>query len=645
MPLRRLIWWLSGTALAGLGLVWAATGETPPAIPATEPVVGVPYAVEIHSERCTFDLNFDVGTRYFVAVSSLGTAAQSCTVTIESKPVDRATLKPYQPAESLDTRRETEETPAAASPVLNMPILPTRNTTTSNRRFENSSTTGLPPRTFHLHAADGNLDDEKQYAAVPADIIAEGDHVRIYLDRQESHSRLVPGVVEEIIRLFDREIIPCQSRRLGTFRDIDGDGKFSVLLSPWLDRLQGGRTSLGGFVRGSDFRTDVEVPFSNRCDMMYLNSNVRPGPHLKSLIAHEYAHAVSFSERLSQPCGDELLDEEDWLNEAIAHCAENICEAGWSNLDYRVSRYLNDTSRYALVVPDYYRAGLWRDHGCRGATYLFLRWCVDQYGEELLPALLHSTDRGVENLERATGQRFEDLFRRWSLALIMPRAVPENMLAGSHALFRSVEPYGRLSTWGLIGPRTTRCPETCLQSIDLKGTSTAFLELDSARTPGARRITLNAEPGMKLQVSLIRSLDGDTAPLAEARWIATKSMDAAKPANSMLEVRLSGARPVTGAVSMIGCEWNSGEDKQSCCFTADELRAFSMAAQRSSDTEPAAIFQLPMPNAAKFRADLIVKVLIEPASGPKDVAWATLPAPLRVPAQAQSSDRHDPLKN
>jgi hypothetical protein len=268
----------------------------------------------------------------------------------------------------------------------------------------------------------------------------------------------------------------------------------------------------------------------------------------------------------------------------------------------------------------------------------------DQYGEELLPALLHSTDRGVENLEHATGQRFEDLFRRWSLALIMPRVIPEKMLPGLHEPFRSVEPYGRLSTWGLIGPRTSRCPESCSQSIALKGTATTFIELDSAKNPGSRRIELKAEPGTRLQVSLIRSLDGNTAPLAEARWIAASGMDTAKPANSLLEVRLSGMRPATDAVSMIGCEWNTGEDKQSCCFTADELRAFSAAAARSTDNESAAIFQLPVPNAANFRADLIVKILIEPASGPKEVAWATLPAPLRLPAQARTSDRRDAAK-
>src|SRR3546814_19759166 len=71
------------------------------------------------------------------------------------------------------------------------------------------------PRTFHLHVADGSLDDKKQYASVVADLIADGTRVRLYLDRQQPRSQLVPGVVEEILRLFDSEIIPQPSGKIG----------------------------------------------------------------------------------------------------------------------------------------------------------------------------------------------------------------------------------------------------------------------------------------------------------------------------------------------------------------------------------------------------------------------------------------------
>ena len=97
--------------------------------------------------------------------------------------------------------------------------------------------------------------------------------------------------------------------------------------------------------------------------------------------------------------------------------AEDMHAFSTSNIDYRISAFLSCPQRYQLVVDDYYAADLFRSHGNRGSTYLFLRWCVDRYGPELLPALLHSQQKGAANLEVATGSTFGDLYRRWSLAI------------------------------------------------------------------------------------------------------------------------------------------------------------------------------------------------------------------------------------
>ena len=70
--------------------------------------------------------------------------------------------------------------------------------------------------------------------------------------------------------------------------------------------------------------------------------------------------------------------------------AEDCCGFSTSNIDYRVSAFLARPERYQLVVDDYYAADLFRSHGNRGSTYLFLRWCADRYGPGLLPALVSS---------------------------------------------------------------------------------------------------------------------------------------------------------------------------------------------------------------------------------------------------------------
>ena len=73
------------------------------------------------------------------------------------------------------------------------------------------------------------------------------------------------------------------------------------------------------------------------------------------------------------------------------------------------------------MVDDYYAADLFRSHGNRGSTYLFLRWCADRYGEDLTGARSSNRDaRGVANLESATGSTF-----RQSLPAMVAGAVLE----------------------------------------------------------------------------------------------------------------------------------------------------------------------------------------------------------------------------
>src|SRR5208337_4955642 len=116
--------------------------------------------------------------------------------------------------------------------------------------------------------------------------------------------------------------------------DVDRDGRFTLLFTAWLRKLQDGKVAVGGFVRGSDFYRDLEAPFSNRCDMMYLSTDLKPGPYLRTLIAHEYTHAVIFCEHVlgDHVAGLAARDEESWLNEGLAHLAEEMHGYSWDNL-------------------------------------------------------------------------------------------------------------------------------------------------------------------------------------------------------------------------------------------------------------------------------------------------------------------------
>ena len=556
-PVRRRCLAIVGAGVLLIGLILPAARQmlTPSAIDAVPPfelIPGVPYAVAVRAEQASFDLNFGSNTRYVVVVGSLGPAERRFDVCCSSaivpatgvESVERvspvADLDRNPSSISNDLEDRAAETGPSSKPASVHDIIPASLSQPSLRAAEAALHSPIPAtsRSFSLHVTDGALDDPAQYVTIHATPVAEGRQVRVYLDDQQSTSSLAPGLARDVVDLFDRDIIPRFRSLLGTYRDVDHDGHFAVLLSPWLSRLQGGRTSVGGFVRGSDFQTCLGRPFSNRCDMMYMNSQTLPGPHLRTLLIHEYTHAVCFSRRTADALGrPNFPEEEDWLNEAIAHCAESLFGGGWSNLDYRIARFLNDPAAFPLVVGDYYRAGLWRCHGCRGATYLFLRYCLERFGPETLTRLIANPAHGTQNLELATGCSFEQLFRGWTLWLVNTasrRPVPTPSGLGESSAARPVlaplDLYGNLGEWGLAGPmRQIWKIDASPKHIELRGTSAYYIEISGAVPPGPRRLCLHGPPGSQLQVSVVRLEEDAPRIEVEAAWLSKSSTAHAVP--------------------------------------------------------------------------------------------------------------------
>ncbi|HUG92946.1 MAG TPA: hypothetical protein VML55_19040 [Planctomycetaceae bacterium] len=605
------------------------------------------YAIDVWGERSELDLDFD-GRRYLLIISSLAAADDEYPITLTSRPADRVRRLPARPLPPWPGGR-TGGTSAS-------------NRQTSIRAAEEPTASDGEPETwarldpalaherdFHLHVSEGRLDDPRHYARVRGRAVAEGRHVRVYLDTRFKPGALAPGLVADIVRRFEGEINPLAERWLGRSLDVDGDGRFAILLTGWLGRLEGGRTSLGGFVRAADFRRDLPAPFSNRCDMMYLNADLRPGPHLGALLAHEFAHAVCFSERTAAGGGgggDAFPDEEDWLNEAIAHVTENLYGASWSNLDYRISRYLSDPARYPLVVPDYYGAGRWRDHGCRGATFLLLRWCVDQFGEDLLRRLVRGRRPGIRNLESATGLRFDELYRRWTLALA-------GVSPDASGAYRSIDLYGQLSGWGLCGPRTEAWDVAGDQRLlVLTGTATAFVELH-ASAPGIHSVRVQAPPRAGLQLTLV-PLPSDLSRLElQAEWIppgnSTGLGGVHRSEPSTIRIRAIGSNPDV-RIEWLACEQNDGESRASVCWSAEDLERLEPAAPGSGDRHPledvqSVTLELPLPSRMTNGASLMLKVSGRDGRGRTVVAWATVPKPetgVRRPVRLAVRDRHAP---
>lgn len=351
-------------------------------------------------------------------------------------------------------------------------------------------TTAPALKTFHLFTGARDLDDPANYHAVQAVLRAVGRNVQVYLDGDDRNLPNIEATIAAVVQVFDQEIYPWAQTNLGRTVDVDRDGRFTILLSSRLGALQHGQARIDGFVRGSDFCLDLPAPFSNHCDMLYLNATLKPGPHLKTVLAHEFTHAVIFCEHaLNGPTGNRSRqDEESWLNEGLAHLVESMHHYGWSNLDYRISAFLACPERYSLVVPDYFGAGIWREPGTRGAAFLFARSCLRQTDAALPRRLVQSPLHGISNLEAAARKPFPQLFRQASVDLLDRRNYD----------FLPADPSGRFAH----APRTHEVSLTKGQGeCQVAGTAAAYFLLHSPAGGYARVVV---EAGEAAQVTLVR---------------------------------------------------------------------------------------------------------------------------------------------
>jgi hypothetical protein len=343
-----------------------------------------------------------------------------------------------------------------------------------------SAQTARKSREFYVQTRSGSSDELSEYEVIKSVLIASGKTVNVYLDSMENaESR--QKTAEEIIKIFDHDIPSSVVPRIGRAGDIDGDGKMAVLLTPALSRMADGKMAIDGFVRPSDFDPAGTLPRSHAADVIFINSRVNDSGYLKSLLAHEFTHAVAATVRQLMAAEDEteVEEEESWLEEGLAHLSERWVDGSWANLNYRISAYYESPESNRLIVNDLAGLGSGRSHGHRGATFLFLRWCEETYGSDLPRRLIESRLTGIENLENATGSDFNELFRAWTLKLM-------GEISGEGSL-ESVKDRALLDDWLAGTPRETSLT-IAFESQELtwnpQATATRFFRMSAEQAVG-----------------------------------------------------------------------------------------------------------------------------------------------------------------
>jgi hypothetical protein len=290
--------------------------------------------------------------------------------------------------------------------------------------------------------------DASEFTTVTTRLRYFGRNVLVWVDTTAIPD-LQDGQLQALSRLFDEELYPLNEHMFGEASDVDGNGRVHVVLTPIVNALTlAGQCTLSGFVGG----------FFSAHDLYPAQSNANGGeifygfvpdsagqwgcPHssgefsrvIRTTFVHELQHVINYQQHVFRRGGRE---EEIWLNEGMSHIAEELASKLYerrypepsgrsipgqlfpdSSQNFIVfnliNAYLFLRQPYFTSVTHFIEAGTIEE---RGASWLFLRWLADQYGEDILRRLVQTSLRGKANIADKTGEPFSQVSGRFMIAV------------------------------------------------------------------------------------------------------------------------------------------------------------------------------------------------------------------------------------
>ncbi len=262
-----------------------------------------------------------------------------------------------------------------------------------------------------------------------------GQHAAIFEDR-DAPAPLSDQDFQSLGRLIDDDLYEVATQHFGSESDVDQNGLVLVLMTPVVNGLS--ETCHDGIITGFFFPVDVDPAFftdirSNRAEIFY-SIVPDPGgsvgcPLSKALVtrqvpvvfSHEMQHMISYNQHVLVRGGDsEVL----WLGEGLSHLSEELAAIRFASLGeqqlfsnfaignlYNAYIYLEETGSHFVLEGD--GTGTLEE---RGASWLFLRWVVDQFGDAVIRRMVETTLTGADNVTAAAGEPFSRMLSEWFLA-------------------------------------------------------------------------------------------------------------------------------------------------------------------------------------------------------------------------------------
>src|SRR5438477_4410830 len=296
-------------------------------------------------------------------------------------------------------------------------------------------------RQFTVCANETSCGAAADFKTVGARVLAVGAHVAIYVDTLAPAGGLNSADIDTLRQVFDTLLYPRDSATFGAVTDLVANGVVIALMTPVVHSLttKAACTASGGaYIAGFFFPADLdpsapafqtnggEIFYSIVADPNGTVSCAHTATAIKTgtlgTFVHEFQHMINYAQHTLIHTGS--TPEEGWLDEGLSKYAEELTarrylQAGdmgtWNRLVgndvFDAYQYLRATGASPLLIEV--------DQGTLaevGASWLFTRYLVDQYGAALPGRLVQTTLAGAANVAAQTGHGFDTIVTRWALS-------------------------------------------------------------------------------------------------------------------------------------------------------------------------------------------------------------------------------------
>jgi len=218
-----------------------------------------------------------------------------------------------------------------------------------------------------------------------------------------------PDALEQLVDTFENMIYPRNRAFFGSewTPGVDGDQHLYIIYAKDLG------SNLAGYFSSADELHPLAHEYSNAHEAFVLSSDtVNLGSeYAYGVLAHEFQHMIQWHH---DP------NEEAWVSE------------GFSELAAFLNRFSNGQVEHAFIADPDIQLTTWPDdqtstHAHYGASFLFMTYFLDRFGEAVTQALVAHPDNGMASIDRVLEEvnirdsdsseviRADDVFADWAV--------------------------------------------------------------------------------------------------------------------------------------------------------------------------------------------------------------------------------------